>query len=216
LHTHAQTLALLALQRNTANLPFQLITPGRNLVKRGALLQLEGAADPKERELLLFSDCLLWLAAADGLDGQLAEKWDWSATRPAPPPPAPEPEAAPTLAPPTRPRMARQRSKSDAALPTLSTRAAAQASRASEGGQALAPSPKRSVFPKAKRRARAAGGGAEERWVFKGRAELIDIEVTAASRDAGDERRFEVLSPEASFAVYASRSRALLRAGRGC
>ncbi|TFY63214.1 hypothetical protein EVJ58_g3387, partial [Rhodofomes roseus] len=32
LHTHAQTLALLALQRNTANLPFKLITPGRTFL----------------------------------------------------------------------------------------------------------------------------------------------------------------------------------------
>ncbi|TFY82429.1 hypothetical protein EWM64_g1588 [Hericium alpestre] len=65
LYMHEQTLSLLALQRSTPNLPFQLISPGRTFLKRGALLQLERASLPKEREFLLFSDCLLWLANLD-------------------------------------------------------------------------------------------------------------------------------------------------------
>ncbi|KAJ3926886.1 MAG: hypothetical protein NXY57DRAFT_904870 [Lentinula lateritia] len=76
--SHSQTLALLALQRSTPNLPldeFQFISPGRTLLKRGTLLQVEnpdarvrrgeskdGDMRPREREFLLFSDCLVWLA----------------------------------------------------------------------------------------------------------------------------------------------------------
>ncbi|KAJ3890039.1 hypothetical protein GG344DRAFT_78228 [Lentinula edodes] len=76
--SHSQTLALLALQRSTPNLPldeFQFISPGRILLKRGTLLQVEnpdarvrrgeskdGDMRPREREFLLFSDCLVWLA----------------------------------------------------------------------------------------------------------------------------------------------------------
>jgi FYVE/RhoGEF/PH domain-containing protein 5/6 len=192
LHTHSQTLALLALQRTTANLPFQLISPGRNLVKRSALFQAEGASDPKEREFLLFTDCILWLVAADNIDGQRDEKWQWQAR-----------ESNTSLAA-VRPGMFRQRSKSDASLPTLqSTRSLAQAARISEGGSPTAPG--KSMLPKAKKKQRAATGGAEEKWVFKGRAELVDTEVIPSSfREPGDERKFEVLNPEASFVVYAS------------
>lgn len=49
------------------------------------------------------------------------------------------------------------------------------------------------------------GSTGEDRWIFKGRACLVDVEVTvASSREIGDERRFEVLSPEGSFVLYAS------------
>ncbi|KAG5718029.1 FYVE, RhoGEF and PH domain-containing protein 6, partial [Termitomyces sp. T112] len=65
LHTHTQTLALLSLQRATPNLPFQLIVPGRTLLKRGSLLQIERSVQPREREFLLFSDCLIWLAGEE-------------------------------------------------------------------------------------------------------------------------------------------------------
>jgi FYVE/RhoGEF/PH domain-containing protein 5/6 len=197
LHTHAQTLALLALQRNTAQLPFQLISPGRNLVKRGTLLQLEGAADPKEREFLLFTDCIIWLAGADGQDGQLEEKWDWQTREP----------SSSFLA--VRPGITRKRSKSDAELPTLrTTREIAQAGRISEGGEAHSSSvlPKsKSAFPRIKKKKRSATSGAEEKWIYKGRAELVDVEVVPSLHgDLGGERRLEILSPEASFAAYAS------------
>lgn len=45
----------------------------------------------------------------------------------------------------------------------------------------------------------------DERWSFKGRAELVDLEVVVspAGRDQEDRTRFDVLSPEVSFAVYA-------------
>ena len=53
--------------------------------------------------------------------------------------------------------------------------------------------------------------GAEERWVYKGRAELLDLEIVVSpgvginseGYGEGKERRLEVLSPEGSFVVYA-------------
>lgn len=62
LHTHSQTLALLALQRATPNLPMQLINPGRSLLKRGPLFKLDHSSVLKEREFILFTDCIIWLA----------------------------------------------------------------------------------------------------------------------------------------------------------
>lgn len=170
------------------------------MVKRSTLLQLEGAADPKEREFLLFSDCIIWLSAADGLDGQLSEKWEWNNR---------EGNSGYLAA---RPPMIRQRSKSDAALPTMrNTREIAQANRVSEGGNATASSSsKKSPLPKAKKKKRSATSGVEDKWVFKGRAELVDVEVVPSShREDGDDRRLEILSPEVSFAVYASKLRQL-------
>lgn len=52
---------------------------------------------------------------------------------------------------------------------------------------------------------RQASAGGEERWVYKGRLELVDLEVIVTPiRELGEERRFEVLSPEGSFVLYAS------------
>ena len=64
---HAQTLALLSLQRNTRDLPLcatPLVAPGRQLIKRGTLIR-EGAIGEgwgrKHFEFVLLSDYLLWL-----------------------------------------------------------------------------------------------------------------------------------------------------------
>jgi FYVE, RhoGEF and PH domain containing 5/6 len=53
--------------------------------------------------------------------------------------------------------------------------------------------------------------GAEERWMYKGRAELVDLEIIVSPGvginsegcGGGRESRLEVLSPEGSFVVYA-------------
>ncbi|KAF9263878.1 hypothetical protein L218DRAFT_294906 [Marasmius fiardii PR-910] len=74
LQTHAQTLSLLALQRATLNLPFQLISPGRTLLKRGTLIQVERSSPPREREFLLFSDCLIWLVREEDERAEKGEK----------------------------------------------------------------------------------------------------------------------------------------------
>lgn len=63
LHTHAQTMSLLALQKATPNLPsdFQLINPGRTLLKRGPMGMLDGSGQTSTHEFVLFSDCMIWL-----------------------------------------------------------------------------------------------------------------------------------------------------------
>ncbi|OBZ68452.1 Rac guanine nucleotide exchange factor B [Grifola frondosa] len=175
LHTHAQTLALLALQRNTANLPFQLITPGRTFLKRAPLLQLEGSI-PKEREFLLFSDCLIWLASADG--DCFSDKWELqSGARRG-----------------GRPSLVRTRSKSDADLPF--------AAEAVKRRESLL---KFHISGSPKKKTRHASSGVEDRWIYKGYMELVDLEVVVSSQaEPGEEGRFELLSPERSFAVFAA------------
>jgi FYVE/RhoGEF/PH domain-containing protein 5/6 len=42
----------------------------------------------------------------------------------------------------------------------------------------------------------------DDKWVYKGRADLVDIEIVVGS-SLEDDRRFEILSPGGSFAVYA-------------
>lgn len=179
LHTHAQTLALLALQRNTANLPFRLITPGRTFLKRAPLMQLEGSMT-REREFLLFSDCIIWLANADG--DLISNKWEHSGNS--------SPGGG-------RPALVRTRSKSDADMPVV-----ADALRRKESVLKF----RLPVSPK--RKARHASSGTDERWVYKGYVDLVDVEVIVSPpREADDERRFELLSPQQSFAVYAGMPR---------
>ncbi|KAJ7787236.1 hypothetical protein B0H14DRAFT_3505822 [Mycena olivaceomarginata] len=194
IHTHAQTLALLALQRATPSLPadFPLIAPGRALVRRGPLAHVErGKAAPREREFLLFSDCLVWLEAEDG--GGVG---GWGGAG----------EAAPEG--PVRPLMARSRSKSEAELPLL--RGAGEGGTASPApAPSPAPSPRKSAYhhpvSRMKRRHASTGAGDEGRWAYKGRAALVDLDVvvSAPPRERGEERRLEVLSPEGSFVLYA-------------
>lgn len=163
MHTHAQTLALLSLQRSTSNLPFQLITPGRSLLKRASLLQLSGSV-AKEREFLLFSDILIWLAPAEHAE----DRWEM------------------------RPPIVRTRSKSDADLSYVERRESGL--RGILSGSPARKSPKVS---------RNASSGTEERWVYKGHVDLIDVEVVAAPHgEPSEERRLEILSPEKSFAIY--------------
>ncbi|KAG6867343.1 hypothetical protein C0993_004151 [Termitomyces sp. T159_Od127] len=210
LHTHAQTLALLSLQRATLNLPFQLILPGPTFLRRGSLLQIERSGLPCEREFLLFSDCLIWLA------GEAVEraqwKGDWRISRSAwglrsiepnsldQPPPAPE-------------RLSlSQESKScnESEDEALSDKVDCMKTNQQE---LLSTTPTR---PNGKNRPRKSyhphphmikrrnsSRGNDERWIFKGRTELIDLEVVVTpATEEGEERRFEILSPEGSFVLY--------------
>ena len=198
LHTHSQTLALLALQRSTPNLPFQFITPGRTFLKRGSLLQFERSSSrPKEREFLLFSDCLIWLANAEKGDGEV-EEWDWGAKDK-------EKDKRKSMgiigigAGP-RPPMIRTRSKSEvepnATLHVRNSEPAPPPGPTTISSKPLVSS-KRTVV-------RHASSGTEDRWVYKSKIELVDLEVVVIPpREDGEERRLEVLSPEGSFAVYA-------------
>lgn len=174
LHTHSQTLSLLSLQRATPNLPFQLIAPGRTLLKRGSLVQVQNNDSPKRREFLLFSDCLIWLAG---------EESSWWANQS-----SVLQSSEPATSRPTRPPMLRKRSKSDA-----TPDAAMQNIR------------KRVSSPPPRRNA-SVGAGEEERWLFKGKAELVDLDIVVMpSREDGDEMKFEVLSPEGSFVLSAGK-----------
>ncbi|KZT01190.1 uncharacterized protein LAESUDRAFT_731561 [Laetiporus sulphureus 93-53] len=172
LHTHAQILSLLALQRNTAHLPFPLISPGRTFLKRAPLLQLEGST-PKEREFLLFSDCIMWLASADG-DGLLDKLEAVSG----------------------HPPLMRTRSKSDADMPL--------AAEALKHKESMLGFRIHYHHHHPRRKVRRASSAADERWVYKGHVDLVDVDVVVTTpREPGEERRFEILSPQQSFAVYA-------------
>lgn len=57
--------------------------------------------------------------------------------------------------------------------------------------------------PRQKARQASSGAG-EERWWYRGSADLVDVDVVVPpSVEPEDDTRFEVLSPEGSFAVYA-------------
>ncbi|KAG6831783.1 hypothetical protein H0H87_003908 [Tephrocybe sp. NHM501043] len=212
LHTHAQTLALLSLQRATPNLPFQLIVPGRTLLKRGPLLQIERSGQPREREFLLFSDCLIWLAGEEWERSQW--KADWGISRSgwgsgysdAPEIPTPE-----TGSPSDKPEIPKRRRRSETELPLLKIPGRdspesdlQETSLTTPTKQAGRFGPKKSYHPSPNMISRRSGSnGRDERWVYKGRAELVDLEVIVIpSREEGEERRFEVLSPEGSFVLY--------------
>lgn len=191
LHTHSQTLALLALQRNTQNLPIQLITPGRTFLKRGSLLQVERSSSPNEREFLLFSDCLIWLANVEKRDGDL-EEWGWEPTS------NDKRKSMGFMGVGPRPQMVRVRSKSEAQI------SSAVKARDSDSSRSKSPTSDTSLpASPTKKKVRQGSSGAEEKWVFKGRSELVDLDVVVTPPRGDGKWRFELLSPEASFAVYA-------------
>ncbi|KAG6918175.1 hypothetical protein DXG01_016160 [Tephrocybe rancida] len=216
LHTHAQTLALLSLQRATPNLPFQLIVPGRTLLKRGSLLQIEGSGQPREREFLLFSDCLIWLAGEEYERAQW--KGDWGISRSgwgsgytdtgsSLQPSTPE-SSSPSK---DRPQMQKSRSKSEAELSLLKVPSRVTPEPELQEHSPTTPTrpsgkigPRKSYHPSPNmisRRNPSTSG--DERWVYKGRAELVDLEVIVTPpREEGEERKFEMLSPEGSFVLY--------------
>ncbi|KAJ7147665.1 hypothetical protein C8R43DRAFT_1129581 [Mycena crocata] len=209
IHTHAQTLSLLALQRATPSLPFQLIVPGRALIRRGPLAHVERSEPSRDREFLLFSDCIVWLEAAE--DG-----WSGSGNNSNTNSPSGNGSNPNNLSP-VRPAMMRTRSKSEAELPVRSEIDEVVGGTRS----ALPPMPlplppmpmpmqRKSAYhhpvSRMKRRRHASSGtGDEGRWVYKGRVELVDLEVVVITppREVGEERRFEVLSPGGSFVLYA-------------
>jgi hypothetical protein len=244
LHTHAQTLALLVLQRATLNLPFQLVSPGRMLLRRGPLVQVERAAQPSEREFLLFSDCLVWLANTNAVSGL-----GWGATYGTgngTNTNTPTSVNSNTIAiadvssqsPKAPVKIMRIRSKSEAELSMLKERAGDTTPTLTPG--ATSPSPSTPSSPSKRTHVHAHahkryslhppapapprrhpsngdGVGTEERWIYKGRAELVDLEIIVSPDVGGEgysegwERRFEVLSPEGSFVVYAGEFLLLFR-----
>lgn len=209
-------MALLALQRATPNLPFQLISPGRTLLKRGSLIQVERSGTPLEREFLLFSDCMLWLAPAE----PLGQSWDWSwsgsgsggSTNGVSQSSHNTPVGS-KLSAGNRPPMTRSRSKSEAELSTLKAETSGDGRTPSMNSGRETPSvpatpvkanrgkvlstspPPPPIMPKRTY-------SVDDKWVYKGRVELVDLQVIVGSA-LEDERKFEILSPEGSFTVYA-------------
>ncbi|KAG9127458.1 hypothetical protein FRC07_013519 [Ceratobasidium sp. 392] len=142
---HTAVLALLDLQRNTSNLPagFSFVAPGRSLVRRGRL-RMSGQEDMLrrgigqevirrvgivgwddelngDREVLLFSDCVVWLererewgVSGVGVGGIGRHSAVVGIGRPSEPP--------------RRPTFGRTRSKSEAELPTLKSQSSGMAS----------------------------------------------------------------------------------------
>lgn len=212
-------MALLALQRATPNLPFQLITPGRTLLKRGPLIQVERSGAPIEREFLLFSDCMIWLAAAE----PLGQSWDWSWSA------SGNTSSSTGVSHSThntplgskiageRPAMIRSRSKSEAELPILKAGTPDEDAQHSvhnggSGAESVPTTPVRASKVKylphgspppppnmAKRRY-----SLDDKWVYKGRIALVDVQVIVGST-LEDDRKFEILSPEGSFILYGSK-----------
>ncbi|KAI5118054.1 hypothetical protein M0805_005901 [Coniferiporia weirii] len=177
LHTHAQTLTLLALQRATPNLPIQLVSPGRTFLKRGILMQLDNSSTLREREFLLFSDCLIWLANDRMIETEWLRRKDVLGLG--------NPNFLRGESNGKKPEFKRTRSKSENEVPEVRV----SAHRPANG------SPKKTPLNSA---------GLEERWWFKGKVELVDVDIVLSSaRERGEERRLEILSPEASFALYA-------------
>jgi FYVE, RhoGEF and PH domain containing 5/6 len=176
---HTQTLELVAIQRSTVNLPFQLVTPGRTFLKRGPLLQVLGSV-PKEREFLLFSDCVIWLSSLDKDQADASSKWEALTG------------ASRLQDGGLRPPLERTRSKSDADLPRL-----ADIKKRESALRLKLASSKKNIK-------RLSSGGGEERWIYKGHIDLVDLEIVGGSSgDASEERRLELLSPHLSFALYA-------------
>ena len=178
LHAHTQTLVLLALQRATYNLPIQLLSPGRTFLRRGTLMQLDNSSFPKEREFLLFSDCLIWLANDRMIEAEWLHRRSDSGIGAA--------GFIRSGSPGKHPEFKRSRSKSENEVPDMT--------KANYGRTPL--SPKKANEDQFRT--------SEERWWFKGKVDLVDTEVVlSTAREPGDERRLEILNPEMSFALYA-------------
>ncbi|KAF8636417.1 hypothetical protein AX17_003599 [Amanita inopinata Kibby_2008] len=160
LHAHTQSLSLIAIQASTSNLPFQLIVPGRTLLKRGSLYQLERRAPPRKREFLLFSDCLIWLAKGDG-----DTEWVWG-------------------------RM----------IKNSFGNSVEDSSRNRRNFESHADP---THVRKSTSNSNGPGTSEEERWTYKGKLGVIDVEVVVSSEWGVEQRRFEILSPGGSFAMYA-------------
>jgi FYVE/RhoGEF/PH domain-containing protein 5/6 len=200
LHTHAQTLSLLALQRATPNLPLKLISPGRTLLKRGSLYQIERGSAPVQREFLLFSDCLLWLAPIESYSWD----WDWSWSGSG----ISQNSVGTTDSKTSTIDMIRTRSKSEAEISSLRDDDLGLASDSSPVSPPQKSDRRKShfhavPFPPPPSMIKKHGSN-DDKFVYKGRVELVDIEVVVGSA-LEDERRFEVLSPEGSFVVYAGK-----------
>ena len=178
----------------------KLISPGRTLLKRGSLYQVERGSAPVQREFLLFSDCLLWLAPIESHSWD----WDWSWSGSG----ISQNSAGTTDFKTSTTDMIRTGSKSEAQISSLKDDDLGPAADSSSPVSPQKSNGRKSHFhavtppPPSMVRKHALN---EDKFVYKGRVELVDIEVVIGSA-LEDERRFEVLSPEGSFVVYAGKN----------
>lgn len=224
MHSHSLTLSLISLQRATPNLPFPLIVPGRSLLRRSTFVKVDRGSDRRVRDVLLFSDCLLWISKGGeredwgvwgewatagigiglgvGLDGlgsrngsvlrdRSLDRSDNLTRRMKSPLPQDLGIGSPPAPALSRRVVGRLRSRSDADIMPTSLRPSVSAHTLST--------------PTSISAIRSPKDDGDERWWYRGRAELMDIEVVMAplSSSPGVERMFEVLSPEGSFELYA-------------
>lgn len=140
-------------------------------------MQLDNASVLKEREFLLFSDCLIWLANGRASESEWqsgSDVFGWGALGFS---------RSEQVA--KRPEFKRRRSKSENELPDMRNQVRRQ--ERSKSKQSLN---QPNIL--------------EERWLFIGKIDLVDVEVVVTPpQERGDEARLEILSPEMSFAIYA-------------
>ena len=165
-----------------------------------------------QREFLLFSDCLMWLAPIE------SHSWDWDWSWSGSGSGISQNSAGTTVSKTSTIDMMRTRSKSEAEISSLKDDnddlgSAADSSPVSRtqkwnrrkshyhAAAAAVPPPPPTMVKKR--------GLNDDKFVYKGRVELVDIEVVVGSA-LEDERRFEVLSPEGSFVVYAGKETAFV------
>ena len=148
-----------------------------------------------QREFLLFSDCLLWLAPIE------SHSWDWSWSGSGTSH-STQNSAGTTDSKTSTTGMIRTRSKSEAEISSLkddlgSAESSPQKSDRRKSHYHAVPPPPPNMVKRL--------GSNDDKFVYKGRVELVDLEVVVGSA-LEDERRFEVLSPEGSFVVYAGKN----------
>ena len=162
-------------------------------MKQGELLMVERSRK-EQRECLLFSDCLVWLAREGNGGTNTTAVWDISGGA------KPSEETGSNMDGEERngerPGLVRSRSKFENELPHL---------RNCVAGAPSTPLPVRhSVYPAGL----TSTPEEHEKWEYKGKAALIDLEVVVPGKVSrteareSEERKLEVLGPEGSFTVY--------------
>ena len=92
--------------------------------------------------------------------------------------------------------MIRNRSKSDADIPTSTN----------NRSSSVLPNSKSHLPSKGK--ARYPSSGTEEKWIYRGHIELVDIDVVVTpALETNQDHRLEIHSPHSSFALYACECR---------
>jgi FYVE/RhoGEF/PH domain-containing protein 5/6 len=208
LAAHAQIMSLISLQKATPNLPFSLIVPGRTLLRRATMMKVDRGSDRRVRDILLFSDCLIWISR-----GGEREDWgvlgEWAGVG------LETGQSVLRDSTVLQPRNSKLKFGIGHGVPSSRSQGIRQTGRIRSRSDAdafpvaLRPSSSANVFlhpdPALLRLASTPRDeNGEERWWYRGRVELLDIEVVVSPiiSSPGEERMLEVLSPEGSFTLY--------------